>query len=60
MRYVAARCATLRLAEAAWADIELQKCNTTGNSAGGFTKSVTGLALARSRANILGNDLPPM
>jgi len=58
MRYVAARYAMLRYAEDVSKDIKLQKCGTADNSADGFTKSLTGPALARARAQMLGHDLP--
>jgi hypothetical protein len=58
MRYVAVRYAMLRYSEEVTADIKLRKCTSADNTAGGFTKPLTGLALLRSRAQMLGHDDP--
>jgi len=50
MRYVAARYAVLCYAEDKFGDIMLQNCKTIENFVDGFTKSLTGLSLARARA----------
>jgi hypothetical protein len=60
MRYVAAWYAMPRYAEGASSDIKLQKFKAIGNSACGFTKRLASPALTRSRAHMLGHDLPPM
>jgi hypothetical protein len=49
----------LRYAEDVSKDIILRKCSTINNSADDSTKSLTGAALARARAQMLGHDLPP-
>ena len=56
MRYVAARYAMLRYYVSK--DILLRKCTSFDNTADGFTKPLAGAALERSRAQMLGLDLP--
>jgi hypothetical protein len=58
MRYVAARYAMLRYSEEVTTDIKLRKCTSADNTADGFTKPLTGPALLRSRAQMLGHDDP--
>jgi hypothetical protein len=58
MRHIAARYAMLRYSEEVTADIKLQKCTSAANTAGGFTKPLTGPAFLRSRAQMLGHDAP--
>jgi hypothetical protein len=51
MRYVQARFAMFRYAEDESKDINLHKFNTIDNSSGGFTKSLTCIALAQAKSN---------
>jgi hypothetical protein len=57
MRYMAARYAMLRYAEDVTQDIKLLKCDTKDNVADGFTKSLQGADLERSRAQMLGSNV---
>jgi hypothetical protein len=40
------------------ADTKLQRCTSAANTADGFTKTLTGPAFLRSRAQMLGHDAP--
>ena len=57
MRYMAARYAMLWYAEDVTQDIKLLKCDTKDNVADGFTKSLQGADLERSRAQMLGSNV---
>ena len=58
MLYVAARYAMLRYSEDETKDILITKCTSSDNTAGSFTKPLIDADLARSRAQMLGHDVP--
>ena len=58
MRYVAARYAMLRYSEDETKDIIITKCSSNDNKSGGFTKPLIDADLGRSRAQMLGHDVP--